>query len=458
MTTATPQPSALQQSDEVSVPTKRWHSIIMIIMAIFCCMLPVSYASQQYSAHSLMYSLIVLSSIAAIACPFILLWRAKIPEVVFWVCCGLVLVLPFSSVLVMMALTAYLARRSNTIHNIIAIISAAVVAVIAELRDAFHPVGASFWHVFYYKQGTGVNGVEPEMQASEITVIATAVIAALAGVVIATLIGLHIRSKAIANTAQEQAEAAHTQTASLQQDLTNQKLADAIAAEAHDTLAHSLSLLAVNASALQAETAKLGDSEQAQSIANKAGEIRKQAAGTLDEAHSIIDMLRHPQTAWEQLAPSSETALTRESLDSLLGDARSAGMQLNTWIDIQQLSELDSNTAKVAYRAIQEGLTNARRHAPQTPVSLELSASPTAGVRVHLTNPTTAASVASATNQTAAANDASAATSSTSGNGLPGLTARAQALGGTCYYGYDKNNQFHIDVQLPWVAAQSSVQ
>ena len=146
--------------------------------------------------------------------------------------------------------------------------------------------------------------------------------------------------------------------------------AAALAAEAHDTLAHSLSLMALNASALKAEAAKLGDSPEAQSLADKAEDIRRQSAGALDEAHSIIDMLRNPRQAWEQLAPSGDTSLTRESLDALIADTRNSGTSLNTWIDIQQLSVLDESIGKVAYRAIQEGLTNARRHAPGEPVSL----------------------------------------------------------------------------------------
>ena len=126
------------------------------------------------------------------------------------------------------------------------------------------------------------------------------------------------------------ASAATTHAATLQTDLTNQQLADAIAAEAHDTLAHSLSLMALNASALKAEAAKLGDSPEAQSLADKAEDIRRQSAGALDEAHSIIDMLRNPHQAWEQLAPSDDTSLTRESLDALIADTRNSGTSLNT--------------------------------------------------------------------------------------------------------------------------------
>ena len=259
--------------------------------------------------------------------------------------------------------------------------------------------------------------------------------ASLVFVTIATLIGLHIRSRARLRTANAVASAATTHAATLQTDLTNQQLADAIAAEAHDTLAHSLSLMALNASALKAEAAKLGDSPEAQSLADKAEDIRRQSAGALDEAHSIIDMLRNPHQAWEQLAPSDDTSLTRESLDALIADTRNSGTSLNTWIDIQQLSVMDESIGKVAYRAIQEGLTNARRHAPGAPVSLEVSATPQAGVHIHISNP-----IATDATETQRAH----------GAGLPGLAARVHSVNGQCRYGMDDRHLFHVDVQLPW--------
>lgn len=65
-------------------------------------------------------------------------------------------------------------------------------------------------------------------------------------------------------------------------------------------------------------------------MADKAEDIRRQSAGALEEAHSIIDMLRNPHQAWEQLAPSDDTSLTRESLDALIADTRNSGTSLNT--------------------------------------------------------------------------------------------------------------------------------
>ena len=182
--------------------------------------------------------------------------------------------------------------------------------------------------------------------------------------------------------------------------------------------------MALNASALKAEAAKLGDSPEAQSLADKAEDIRRQSAGALDEAHSIIDMLRNPRQAWEQLAPSDDTSLTRESLDALIADTRNSGTSLNTWI-----------VSSLALMEMPEGLTNARRHAPGEPVSLEVSATPQAGVHIHISNP-----IATDATETQRAH----------GAGLPGLAARVHSVNGQCRYGMDDRHLFHVDVQLPW--------
>ena len=282
----------------------------------------------------------------------------------------------------------------------------------------------------FAKPDTGSQyGTDLVMLADERTIVVTAVVAALLELAIATLAGLHIRSRALASLATAKADAADAQVAQLKTAIDSQQLADAIAAEAHDTLAHSLSLLALNASALQAESKRLVAeaesmdahqlAEQTGRIAEKTEEIRKQAAGALDEAHSVIDMLRHPEQAREQLAPSDETSLTRESLDALIGDARAAGMRLNTWIDIQQLGQLNRETGKIAYRSLQEGLTNASRHAPGSPVSLELTANPTAGVHAHVSNPTIPANGTHL--------DTNAKDMSRTGAGLPGLASASPA-------------------------------
>lgn len=432
---------------EVPVRSRIWCSPLMVCCADLMCLTQASFASQQFDQDSAAYTWAVIGILLAFASGFLLLARSRHPRATFLASCVLVLVFPYDSTIALMALTALLARRNDSTLTVRATILAGFVTLASQLRDATKSPEASFWHAVFAKPYTGRQyGNELVMLADERTVIITAVVAASLELVIAVLAGLHIRSRALASMAAAKADAAGAQVARLETTIDSRQLADAIAAEAHDTLAHSLSLLALNASALHAESVRLGReanamdpsrmTEAAERIAEKSEDIRKQAAGALDEAHSIIDMLRHPEQARMQLAPSDETSLTRDSLDALIGDARAAGMHLNTWIDIQQLGRLNDAVGKIAYRAIQEGMTNARRHAPEEPVSLEVSANPTAGVHVHVSNPTKAGTVSP----------------SRPGAGLPGLAERVRKAGGTCRFGFDDRHAFHVDVRLPWVA------
>lgn len=437
--------AGLAQDDEVPVHSTWKSNLAMVPIAIFMCLVQTSFAAARYGGSDPEFLWFVFSTLVAVPSGLLLLVRDRHPEAVFWGSCALVIIFPFDPMLTLMAMSSLLARRSSRAVTVRAIVAGGATVLIAQLRDALNPPDASLWHAFFAKPNTGGNtGTPIVMLVGETPIIITAAGAALISTAIAALVGLHLRSKAIAASAEAKADAAANQAHTLQADLNNQQLADAIAAEAHDTLAHSLSLLALNASALQAESDRLRAMPQSDeqsirlhidSIAQQAQQIRRQAAGALDEAHTIIDMLRHPEQAYVQLAPSDDTALTRESLDALITDARQAGMRLDTWIDIQQLSELDDTLGKIAYRTIQEGLTNARRHAPDAPVALQVDARPQTGVHVHISNPLAQHAFSP---------------SDRAGAGLQGIAARIHNAGGTCAYGADERGVFHIDARLPW--------
>nr|WP_243388576.1 histidine kinase [Bifidobacterium scaligerum] len=420
------------RADDVLVHTRMWCSVVMVPLASLMCLTQTAFFAQNYVEDSPGYVFAIICTLISLPSGFLLLARSEYPELTFWISCALVVLLPFDSLIVLMAMSSLLARKSSRAISTRAAIAGTAATLWSQLRDARQPPEASLWHTIFAKPNTGGDSGRPiVMLVQEPTILITAIITALLASIIAILTGLHIRSRARLRTANAVANAATNHVATLQTDLNNQQLADAIAAEAHDTLAHSLSLMALNASALKAEADKLGDSPEARALASKAEDIRRQSAGALDEAHAIIDMLRNPQQAWEQLAPNDDTSLTRESLDALIADVRNSGTQLNTWIDIQQLSGLDDTIGKVSYRALQEGLTNARRHAPGAPVSLEITAGPATGVHLHISNPITQPST-------------------THGAGLPGLAARVQSAGGQCRYGVDERHLFHVDVQMPW--------
>lgn len=427
-------------STDVPVYTQRWCTLMMVPFASFANLVQTSFASQEYNNHDPRYAWFVIASLVAISSGFLLVARQQYPEITFWVVCALVIIFPFDSLIVLMALTSLLARRTSTRLTVWSIAIASVVTLAVQIRDCLRDADASLWAVWFSHPQEN----HAIITASTTTIVTTAVLVSCSAIVVAVLVGLHIRSKAIAQNAHEQADAALHKASQLQHNLDTQQFADVIAAEAHDTLAHSLSLLALNASALQTKALQLEknpDAATAHAIATNAQDIRKQAAGALDEAHSIIDMLRHPEHASELLCPTQDTALTRESLESLIGDAQFAGMRINTWIDVQQLGTLDENVGKVAYRVIQEGLTNARRHAQHHSVNLQLEAQPGQGIHIHISNH---------------ADPSHNTESERSGAGLTGIRERVQSVHGVCTFGCDDHQIFHVDARIPWQTKHNS--
>lgn len=281
---------------EVPVRTKGWQSVVMVVCADFMCMAQTAFASQRFDQDSAAYVWMVFCVLLSFVVGLLLLARSRYPHATFVAACVAVLVFPYDSTIALMALTALLARRNDTRTTVRAIAAGGFVTLVAQVRDTLRPPEASIWHMVFAKPDTGSQyGTDLVMLADERTIVVTAVVAALLELAIATLAGLHIRSRALASLATAKADAADAQVAQLKTAIDSQQLANAIAAEAHDTLAHSLSLLALNASALQAESKKLAAEAgsldagqlagQASRIADKTEEIRKQAAGALDEAH-----------------------------------------------------------------------------------------------------------------------------------------------------------------------------
>ena len=91
---------------------------------------------------------------------------------------------------------------------------------------------------------------------------------------------------------------------------------------------------------------------------------------------------------------------------------------------------------RTAYRVVQEGLTNARRHAPGQPVLVALTGAPGGDLVVEVTNPLTKVSTVD---------------TSGSGTGLIGLTERVHLAGGHLDH-TATGEEFRLRARLPWPA------
>lgn len=208
-----------------------------------------------------------------------------------------------------------------------------------------------------------------------------------------------------------------------------------IAREMHDVLAHRLSLLAVHAGALEFNAdATPGE------VAETAGVIRSSARLALEELRTVISVLRDPAPP-----PPSDTGSPSDSgspsgggmdLGALVEESRRAGMRVELRDHGVRLSEVPDAVGRAAYRIVQEGLTNARKHAPGQPVTVLMSGTRGAELVVEVRNPLHSGPAALA--------------ATGAGTGLAGLAERASLAGGRLECGETADGGFRLAVRLPW--------
>ena len=192
-----------------------------------------------------------------------------------------------------------------------------------------------------------------------------------------------------------------------------------IARELHDALAHSLTLIKVQANAgiIAARTDSTAAEDTLQSI-------RDGADSALEEVRGIVTALRSTGPA------ALEPAQQLEHVQGIIDGFRTAGLKIDA--ELPSSFEVSALTQLALVRIISEGLTNALRHqGPGTHVQLKLTLSDAA--RVTLTSTATSPTPSEV---------------SGSGVGLVGVKERAQALGGYLTSSGDAQ-KFTLAAELP---------
>ncbi len=202
-----------------------------------------------------------------------------------------------------------------------------------------------------------------------------------------------------------------------------------IAWEMHDVLAHRLSLLSLHAGAME-----FHPDAPADEIAQAASVIRSAATAALGELRQVITVLREDSVALD--APPQPSF---GRLADLLEESRSAGMNLTEHIDLPEAGDLPARLGRTAYRVVQEGLTNARKHAPGAPVKVAVT---TKGEAVM-------AEVVSRRVDASAGLAAIAPAVAGAGAGLIGLAERVTLAGGRLEYGPNAIGDFVLRATIP---------
>ena len=126
-------------------------------------------------------------------------------------------------------------------------------------------------------------------------------------------------------------------------------------------VAHGVSVIAVQAAA---EAALQSDPARAEAPLRT---IRGTATGALGEMRRMLDVLR-PGDDGSEHAPQPGLA----QLPLLLEHARAAGVDVEVRVQGTP-RELPPSLDLTAYRIVQEALTNARKHAPGAPASVDVT-------------------------------------------------------------------------------------
>ena len=206
-----------------------------------------------------------------------------------------------------------------------------------------------------------------------------------------------------------------------------------LAREMHDVLAHRLSLLSLQAGALE-----LWPDAPSAEITRAAGVIRSNAHGALEDLREVIGVLRSaPADDDRSVGVPERPQPTLMDVPMLIDESRKAGMRVVLECEVTDLGAVPEAVGRTAFRIVQEGLTNVRKHADHTSVTVALRGAAADGLTVEIRNPGPVG-VPGTTPIPGA------------GMGLVGLAERIALTGGRLEHGRTPAGEFRLWTWLPW--------
>ena len=201
-----------------------------------------------------------------------------------------------------------------------------------------------------------------------------------------------------------------------------------IAREMHDVLAHRISLITMHAGALAYRTDLTADEmrETAELIQTKSHEA-------LSDLRGVLGVLRGDDPTSLRESPQP----TFGDLSALVMEAEESGMRVQYDDRVLDVPQMPEQVGRATYRIVQEGLTNARKHAPGVTVLVDVGGSPADGVTIRIRNPARSLHATSGVGTPGA------------GLGLVGLGERAKLAGGRLETRRE-GGTFELTGWLPW--------
>lgn len=209
-----------------------------------------------------------------------------------------------------------------------------------------------------------------------------------------------------------------------------------IAREMHDVLAHRISLLAVHAGALEFAAG----TQTAQSRA--AGIIRECAHEALEDLRDVVRMLRADgPDGGRGVDDADRPQPTLADLPGLVEETRRTGIAVAYDGGRADAGAVPPRVGRHAYRIVQEGLTNARKHAPGEPVRVLVDVVSPGTLTVEIAN--------SLHHPPGVDRRVAPPALPGAGVGLIGLRERVALVGGRLEHGHERG-EFRLRAWLPW--------
>ncbi|MEW1672306.1 histidine kinase [Streptomyces noursei] len=218
-----------------------------------------------------------------------------------------------------------------------------------------------------------------------------------------------------------------------------------IAQDMHDSLGHQLALIAVHTGALEVDRELTGRQREA------VGVLREASVAAMHELREVVGVLRDgtqvpgrgeaaPDPAGAGVADATVSSRGVAGIEGLVAASRGAGVavELRGSGEARPLSPTGDHAA---YRIVQEGLTNAHKHAPGAPITVELRYEPDSLVVEVANGPAHGA-----------ADPGRSVVSG--GQGLTGLGERTRLLGGMVYAGPTADGGFRLAGVLPYTSPE----
>ncbi len=211
-----------------------------------------------------------------------------------------------------------------------------------------------------------------------------------------------------------------------------------IAREMHDVLAHRISQISMHAGALT-----FREDLTADQMRSSLAVIQAKAHEALTDLREVLGVLRDEADA----APLTGPQPTYGDLATLVADARAAGASIEYDEGLVGDEPPPPAVGRTVYRIVQEGITNATKHAPAAGLHVWVGGSPETGVDVVLRN-----ALGFGPTRTPGA-----------GLGLVGLAERAELRGGWLVHGVEDPGQgasrppsFVLRAWLPWSSEEAT--